>query len=43
VAAAYARGELRVEIAHELPLAEAAQAHRLAEAGGVRGRIVLRP
>ncbi len=42
VAAAYARGDLRVEIAHELPLAEAAEAHRIAEAGGVRGRIVLR-
>ena len=42
VAAAHARGDLRVEIAHELPLAEAAEAHRIAEAGGVRGRIVLR-
>jgi NADPH:quinone reductase len=42
LAAAYARGDLRVDVAHELPLARAADAHRLAEAGGVRGRIVLR-
>jgi NADPH:quinone reductase-like Zn-dependent oxidoreductase len=32
-----------VRIAAELPLSQTAQAHRMLEAGGVRGRIVLRP
>lgn len=34
-------GQLRVEIAHTLPLAQAAEAHRLIEAGHTRGKIVL--
>jgi NADPH2:quinone reductase len=34
-------GEVRVEIAHELPLADAARAHELIEAGHTRGKIVL--
>lgn len=37
-----ADGSLKVEIAHELPLDEAAKAHRLSEEGHVRGKIVLR-
>jgi NADPH:quinone reductase-like Zn-dependent oxidoreductase len=38
-----ARGELHPWVERELPLAEAAEAHRLIEAGEVTGRIVLRP
>jgi NADPH:quinone reductase-like Zn-dependent oxidoreductase len=34
-------GKLTVEVAHELPLAEAAEAHRLVEQGHGRGKIVL--
>ncbi len=34
-------GEITARVAEVLPLAEAAQAHRRLEAGGVRGRIVL--
>lgn len=34
-------GELRVEIARTLPLAEVAEAHRMSEAGHTRGKIVL--
>jgi NADPH:quinone reductase-like Zn-dependent oxidoreductase len=34
-------GEVRVEIAHELPLSDAARAHELIEAGHTRGKIVL--
>lgn len=34
-------GKLRVHVSHALPLAEAAQAHRLIEQGGVSGKIVL--
>ena len=38
-----AAGELRTRVAATLPLTEAAQAHRLVEAGGLRGKIVLIP
>ncbi|MEE6261355.1 NADP-dependent oxidoreductase [Plantactinospora sonchi] len=38
-----AAGRLRTRVATTLPLAEAAQAHRLAEAGGLRGKVVLVP
>ncbi|MFD6273678.1 NADP-dependent oxidoreductase [Nocardia asteroides] len=41
LAATVARGDLAVRIAAVLPLAELAAAHRLGEAGGVRGKIVL--
>ncbi len=37
-----ARGELRPWVERELPLEEAAEAHRLLEAGEVTGRVVLR-
>jgi len=43
LAAAVAAGEIAVLIAHILPLDEAQQAHRLLEAGGVGGKIILRP
>jgi NADPH:quinone reductase-like Zn-dependent oxidoreductase len=36
-----AAGEVRVEIAERLPLAEARRAHELSESGHVRGKIVL--
>jgi NADPH:quinone reductase-like Zn-dependent oxidoreductase len=36
-------GTLSLRVARVLPLAEAAEAHRLLEAGGVRGRLVLEP
>lgn len=35
------RGALRVEVAHEFPLAEAARAHELIQGGHVRGKLVL--
>jgi NADPH:quinone reductase-like Zn-dependent oxidoreductase len=38
-----ARGELHPWVERELPLDEAAEAHRLIEAGEVTGRVVLRP
>ncbi|GAA1843026.1 NADP-dependent oxidoreductase [Asanoa iriomotensis] len=38
-----AAGELRTRVAATMPLSEAAEAHRLVEAGGVRGKIVLIP
>lgn len=38
-----AQGRFDVEIAAELPLAEAAEAHRMIEAHAVRGKIVLLP
>jgi len=34
-------GRLRVEVAHQLPLEQAADAHRLLESGHVRGKVVL--
>jgi NADPH:quinone reductase-like Zn-dependent oxidoreductase len=37
-----ANGELRTRVAHVLPLEEAAEGHRLTEAGGLHGKIVLR-
>jgi NADPH:quinone reductase-like Zn-dependent oxidoreductase len=40
---ALARGELHPWVERELPLDEAAEAHRLIEAGEVTGRVVLRP
>jgi NADPH:quinone reductase-like Zn-dependent oxidoreductase len=36
-----AAGELRTRIAKVLPLDEVAEGHRLAEAGGLRGKVVL--
>jgi NADPH:quinone reductase-like Zn-dependent oxidoreductase len=41
LAALVAQGRLRVEVDRVLPLEEAATAHRLGEAGQVRGKIVL--
>ena len=38
-----ANGEFDVEIAARYPLAEAADAHRQSEAGGLRGKIILVP
>lgn len=38
-----AGGRLRIHIDRVLPLAEAAQAHRLSETGRVRGKLVLTP
>ncbi|WP_329106643.1 NADP-dependent oxidoreductase [Micromonospora sp. NBC_01699] len=38
-----ARGRLRTRVATTLPLARAAEAHRIVEAGGVRGKVVLTP
>jgi NADPH:quinone reductase-like Zn-dependent oxidoreductase len=38
-----AAGELRTRVARTLPLEEAAEGHRLAEAGGLRGKVVLTP
>jgi NADPH:quinone reductase-like Zn-dependent oxidoreductase len=38
-----AAGELRTRVAHVLPLAEAGRGHALAEAGGLRGKVVLAP
>jgi NADPH:quinone reductase len=40
---AVAAGELRTRIDRVLPLAEAAEAHRLVEAGGLHGKVVLTP
>ena len=40
---ALAQGELHPWVERELPLEEAAEAHRLVEAGEVVGRVVLRP
>lgn len=41
IARLVAAAEVRVEIAHTLPLAEVRQAHELSEAGHTRGKIVL--
>jgi NADPH:quinone reductase-like Zn-dependent oxidoreductase len=38
-----AAGELRTRVARTLPLDEAAEGHRLAEAGGLHGKVVLTP
>jgi NADPH2:quinone reductase len=38
-----AAGRLRTRVAHVLPLEEAAHGHELAEAGGLRGKVVLVP
>ncbi|RKR89830.1 NADPH:quinone reductase-like Zn-dependent oxidoreductase [Micromonospora pisi] len=38
-----AGGRLRTRVAATLPLARAAEAHRMVEAGGVRGKVVLTP
>jgi NADPH:quinone reductase-like Zn-dependent oxidoreductase len=35
------RGQLTLRVAHALPAADAAEAHRLVDAGGLRGRVVL--
>ena len=40
---ALARGELQPWVERELPLDEAAEAHRLIEGGEVTGRVVLSP
>lgn len=37
-----AEGRLKVHVSHQLPLAEAAEAHSLIEAGGMTGKIVLK-
>jgi len=36
-----ASGQLRTRVARAFDLADAAEAHRLAERGGVRGKLVL--
>jgi NADPH:quinone reductase-like Zn-dependent oxidoreductase len=41
LAALVERGQLRPHVSHVVPLAEAARAHELLEAGGVTGKIVL--
>jgi NADPH:quinone reductase-like Zn-dependent oxidoreductase len=38
-----AAGDLRTRVAEVLPLADAPRAHALAEAGGLRGKVVLAP
>jgi NADPH:quinone reductase len=43
LAADVASGRLRTRIAEVLPLAQAARAHALNEAGGLRGKVVLTP
>ena len=43
IAQLFESGNLRVEVARTFPLAEAAEAHRLSEAGHTRGKIVLIP
>ena len=40
---AVAKGRLRTRVAATLPLAEAAEAHRRVEAGGLRGKLLLVP
>jgi NADPH:quinone reductase-like Zn-dependent oxidoreductase len=42
LAAKLAAGELRTRVAKVLPLEQAAEGHRLTEAGGTKGKIVLR-
>jgi NADPH:quinone reductase-like Zn-dependent oxidoreductase len=36
-------GKLTIRVAQELPFEQAAEAHRLVEGGGLRGRVVLKP
>lgn len=43
IAPLFESGKLRVEVARAFPLVEAAEAHRLSEAGHTRGKIVLIP
>jgi NADPH2:quinone reductase len=43
LAAEVAAGRLPVKIAHRLPLARAAEAQRMVEAGGLEGKVVLEP
>jgi NADPH:quinone reductase-like Zn-dependent oxidoreductase len=43
VAADVASGIITMPVVKRLPLAEAAEAHRLMEAGGVRGKVILEP
>ncbi|WP_127794528.1 NADP-dependent oxidoreductase [Agromyces sp. LHK192] len=43
IAELVANGELRLEIAHRYPLADAAEAHRQSETKQVRGKIILLP
>lgn len=43
LAGALGSGELRTRVARVLPLEAAAQGHELAEAGGLRGKVVLAP
>lgn len=40
-AALFESGELKIHVAHTLPLEQAAEAHRLIEAGGMTGKVVL--
>lgn len=40
---AVAAGDVKVPVAKRLPLSQASEAHRLVEAGGTRGEIVLEP
>ena len=41
--ARFAAGELRTRVARVMPLEEVAEAHRLVEGGGLRGKVVLTP
>ncbi|MGA8986882.1 NADP-dependent oxidoreductase [Aeromicrobium sp.] len=41
--AAVERGDLEITVAHVLPLAEAAEAHRIMDGGHAGGKVVLRP
>jgi NADPH:quinone reductase-like Zn-dependent oxidoreductase len=41
ILAEVAAGKIQMPIAHRLPLTSAAEAHRLMERGGLRGKIVL--
>jgi NADPH2:quinone reductase len=34
-------GKLKVQVSHQLPLEQVAEAHRLIEAGGMIGKVVL--
>ncbi|SCW61234.1 NADPH:quinone reductase [Sphingobium faniae] len=43
LAAAVAEGRIAVPIARILPLGQAAEAHRLVEAGGLNGKVILTP